>query len=113
MLLTTKQPKRETIEHFLGKLKELSENCELRNQEHTLIKDLFIANMQDPEIQIELLRKTVEPAHALHLAINMEPGQRNQLQNSGNQPFLHVNAITPKRSFRRPNQRQNFPVSTR
>ena len=81
MHLTTKQSKGESIEHFFGKLKELSENCELgrRTQEDTLIRDLFIANMQDPEIQRELFRETLEPAQALRLAINMELGQRNQL----------------------------------
>ena len=72
MLLTTKQLKGESIEHFFGKLKELSKNCELGSQEDTLIKDLFIVNMQDPEIQKELLRETLEPAQALRLAINME-----------------------------------------
>ena len=35
--------------------------------------------MQDPEIQRELLRKTVEPPQALRLAINMELRQRTQL----------------------------------
>ena len=48
-LLTTKQSKGESIEHFVGKLKELSENCSLRNQEDTLIRDFFIANIQDPK----------------------------------------------------------------
>ena len=48
MLLTTKQSKGESIENFFGKLKELSGNCDLGNQEDTLIKDLFIANKQDP-----------------------------------------------------------------
>ena len=67
MLLTTKQSKGESIEHFFGKLKELSENCDLGNQEDTLIRDLFIANMQDPEIQRELLKETLEPAQALCL----------------------------------------------
>ena len=51
MLLTTKQSKGESIEHFFRKLKEPSENCELGNQEDTLIRNLFIANMQNPEIQ--------------------------------------------------------------
>ena len=36
--------------------------------------------MQDPEIQRELIRETLEPAQALRLAIKMELGQRNQLQ---------------------------------
>ena len=69
MLLTTKQSKGESIERFFGKLKELSKNCDLGNQEDTLIRDLFFANMQDPEIQRELLRETLEPAQALRLAI--------------------------------------------
>ena len=75
MLLTTKQSKEESIEHFFGKLKGLSENCDHGNQEDTLIRDLFIANMQDPEIQREILRETPQ---ALCLAINMELGQRKQ-----------------------------------
>ena len=79
MLLTTKQSKGESIEHFFGKLKELSENCNLGNQEDSFIGDLVIANMQDPEIQRELLRETLEPAQALRLAIIIELGQRNQL----------------------------------
>ena len=41
MLLTTKQSKGESIEHFFGKLKELSENCDPGDQE----------DMQDPEMQ--------------------------------------------------------------
>ena len=86
MLRTTKQSKRESIEHFFGKLKELSENCELGSQEDTLIRDLFIAKMQDPKIQRELLRETLEPAQALRLAINMKLGQKNQQQITNSQP---------------------------
>ena len=69
--------------------------------------------MQDTEIQRELLRETVEPAQALRLAISMEPVQRNQFQFLSNQPSLHVNAITPQRPFRNPNQRENLPASIR
>ena len=113
MLLTTKQSKEEFIEQFFRKLKELSENVDLGNQEDTLIRDLFIANMQDPEIQQELLRETLETPQALSLAIDMELEQRNQLQISNTQPALHVNAITPQRSFRQSNQRQNTSVPIR
>ena len=113
MLLTAKQSKGESIEHFFGKLKELSENCDLGNQEDTLIRDLFIANMQYPEIQRELLRETLEPAQALRLAINMELGQRNQLQISNTQTASHINAIIPQRSFRQSNQRPTTSNSTR
>ena len=100
MLFTRKQSKRESIEHFCGKLEELSENCELRNPEDTLLRDLFVANMQDSIFQKELLKETVKPAQALRLAINMELGQRNQLQISNSEPVLQVNAITPQRQIR-------------
>ena len=113
MLLTTKQSKGESIEHFFGRLKELSENCELGSQEDTLIRDLFIANMQDPEIQREFLRETLEPAQALPLAINMELGQRNQLQITNSQPASHVNTVTSQRSFRQPSQRPTTSSFTR
>ena len=113
MLPTTKQSKGESIEHFFGKLKELSENCELGSQEDTLIRDLFIANMQDPEIQRKLLRETLEPAQAPRLAINIEVGQRNQLQITNPQPASHVNEVTSQRPFRQPSQRPQTSSSTR
>ena len=57
MLLTTKQLKGESIEHFFGKLREeLSENCRLINQEDTLIRDLFIANMR-PELRSRISKR--------------------------------------------------------
>ena len=113
VLLTTKQTRGESIEHFFGKLKELSENCELGSQEDTLIRDLFIANMLDPEIQRELLRETIEPAQALRLAINMELGQRNQLQITNSKSAPQINAVIPQRSFRPPNQRPTTSSFTR
>ena len=79
------------------------ESCDLGNQEVNFIRDLFIANMQDPEIQRELLREALQPAQALRLAINMEFGQRNQLQFLNAQLASHVNIITPKRLFRQSN----------
>ena len=113
MLLTTKQLKGESIKHFFGKLKEISESCDLGDQEDTLIRDLFIANLQDPEIQRELLRETLEPPQALRLDTNMELGQQNQLQISNTQPASHVNAIIPQRSFPQPNQRPTTSTPTR
>ena len=101
------------MEHFFGKLKELSENCDLGDQKDTLIRDLFIANVQDPEIQRELHRETLEPPQALRLAINMELGQQNQLQVSNTQPASHVNAILPQQPFRQTNQRPTISTSTR
>ena len=69
--------------------------------------------MQHPEIQRELLRETLEPAQAQRLAINMELGQRNQLEMTNSQPASHVNAVTSQRSFRQPNQRPTTSSFTR
>ncbi|XP_075239367.1 uncharacterized protein LOC142334924 [Convolutriloba macropyga] len=80
VFLITKQVWGETVEHFYRKLKELAENCKFENKEETLIRDVFITNLVDPEIQKELLKETVEPRQALELAINMELGMLNQHQ---------------------------------
>ena len=48
--LTTKQLWGE-FDHFYGELKELAENCDFENKEETLIRDLFITNLIDYEIQ--------------------------------------------------------------
>ena len=65
----------------------MAENCDFENKEETLIRDVFITNLIDPEIQKELLKQTVEPRQALELAITMELGIRNQHQ------FQHHNKI--------------------
>ena len=80
VFLITKKLRGETVEHFYGKLKVLAENCDFENKEETLISDVFMTNLNDPEIQKELLKQTVEPRKALELAIKMELGMRNQHQ---------------------------------
>ena len=55
-------------------------SCVFENKEETLIRDIFITNLMDPEIKKELLKQTVEPRQALERAINMELGMRNQHQ---------------------------------
>ena len=39
------------VAHFSGKRKELAENCDIENKEEMLIRDIFIINLIDPEIQ--------------------------------------------------------------
>ena len=58
----------------------MAENCDFKNKEEILIRDVFITNLLDSEIQKELLKQTVEPRQSLELAINMELGMRNQHQ---------------------------------
>ena len=89
LFLTRKQQKGEPIEKFYGHLKELSENCDLGEKADTIIRDVFIANMQNEDIQKELLKETVEPDKALAIAINIEMGTLNQLKMNANKNELN------------------------
>ena len=81
--LTRKQMKEEPVEKFYGCLRELSLNCDLGSHEESIIRDVFIANMQDGEIQRELLKETRTAKKALEVAMNIEMGIQNQLKISG------------------------------
>ena len=89
LFLTRKQQKGEPIEKFYGHLKELSENCDLGEKWDTIIRDVFIANMQNEDIQKERLKETVEPDKALAIAINIEMGTLNQLKTNANKNELN------------------------
>ena len=80
----------------------MAENCNFQN----LIRDVFITNLIDPEIQKELVEQTVEPRQALELAINLELGMRNQHQIQQHNKILipaTVNAVQFPNSSRTPN----------
>ena len=81
-LLTRKQLKGEPVENFYGCRRELSLNCDLGSHEESIIRDGFIANMQDGEKQKEILKET-RSAKALEVAINFDMGVQNQLKISG------------------------------
>ena len=70
--LTRKQLKGEPVEKFYGCLRELSLNCDLGSHEESIIRGVFIANMQDGEIQRELLKETRTAKKALEVAMNIE-----------------------------------------
>ena len=57
VLLITKRLQGETVQHFYGKLKELAKKCDLDNKEVILIRNVYITNLIDPEIQKELLKQ--------------------------------------------------------
>ena len=86
---TRKQQKGEPIEKFYGHLKELSEICDLGEKGDTIIRDVFIANMQHENIKKELLKEIVDPDRALAIAINNEMGTLNQLKMNANKAELH------------------------
>ena len=84
VIFSKKQKKGKTVEHFYSILKELAENCDFESREEVIIRDIFITNMLDDDIQRELLRDTVDPERALRIAVNMEMGHQNQQRISSN-----------------------------
>ena len=81
IFLIAKQLRSETVKQFYGKLKRISRKLRFwKIIEESLLRDVFITNLIDPEIQKELLKQTVEPRQALELADNMELEMRNQHQ---------------------------------
>ena len=75
---------------FYGVLKELDENCGFENRQEAIIRDIFIINMIDDDIQREFLRCTVEPEEVLSIAVNMEMGHPNQQRNFNNNNGVNV-----------------------
>ena len=92
--LTRKQMKGEPVEKFYGCLRELSLNCDLGSHEESIIRDVFIANMQDGEIQRELLNETRTAKKALEFAMNIEMGIQNKLKVSGSPASTTTNEIS-------------------
>ena len=78
VLFSGEQKKGETIEQFYRYFKEFAEDSDFENREEAIIRDIFITNMLDDDIQRELLRDTVEPERTLCIAVNMEMGHQNQ-----------------------------------
>ena len=92
--LTRKQMKGEPVEKFYGCLRELSLICDLGSHEESIIRDVFIANMQDGEIQRELLKETRTAKKALEVEMNIEMGIQKQLKMSGTSTPNTTNEIS-------------------
>ena len=92
-------------------MKELAESGDFESREEVIIRDIFITNMLDDDIQSELLRDTVDPERALNIAVNMEMGHQNQQRissnNNNNASGSAINAIQSFNRFRSANARGN------
>ena len=88
-----KQLKGEPVEKFYGCLWELSLNYYLGRHKEIIFRDVFIANMQDGEIQREVLKKTRTAKTAFELAMIIEMGIQNQLKISGTAIHQTTNEI--------------------
>ena len=80
-LLSRKQRDRESYEQFWGALSDLARSCEIGiNAEQKWIRDVFIFNMKNCDLQRRLLSETINSVDALNQAIIEEKGYYNHLK---------------------------------
>ena len=110
VFFSRKRKKVERVEQY-SILNELVENFDIKNREEVIIRDIFITNMLDDDIQRELLRDTVDAERALSIAVNTEMGHQNQQRISSNNnnsaTGSTINAIQSFNRFRGANARRN------
>ena len=68
----------ESLETFYSRIREAGALCKFKDLEEELVKDLFISNMTNTSIQMDLLSEVRTPQQVLNFAINRERGQANQ-----------------------------------
>ena len=105
-LITVQQNSNENFETFFIKLRELGSKAALGNIEEDLIKDFFIAKMNNTAIQMELLSEVRKPAQVLNIALSEREILENQREilRSNQSNWNQVNATSQQTS--RPQMRQ-------
>ena len=77
-LITVQQNTNKSLETFFSRLRELGSKCALGNVKEDLIKDFFIAKMNNSTIQMEVLSEVRTPAQLQNFALFRELGQEDQ-----------------------------------
>ena len=109
-LITVQQNPNENLETFFSRLCKLGSKAALGNVEEDLIKDFFIAKMNNTAIQMELLSEVRTPAQFLNFALSRARGQENQkeiLWSSAPNWNNQINAVNNTRPAPRPQQQQS------
>ena len=68
----------ESLETFYSRIREAGALFKFKDLEEGLVKDLFISNMTNTSIQMDLLSEVRTPQQVVNFAINRERGQANQ-----------------------------------
>ena len=79
-LLNQKQRGREYLEQFWVALAEMAKDCDIAAGEEKWIRDIFINNMKNYDIQRKLLTETLQPRESLNVALIDEKGILNHLK---------------------------------
>ena len=77
-LFKAQQQPNKSLETFYSRLREAGSHCRFEHLEEDIIKYLFISNMNNTAIQMDLLSEVRTPQQVLNYAINRERGQANQ-----------------------------------
>ena len=116
-LITVQQNPNENLETFFSRLRELGSKAALGDVEEDLIKDLFIAKLNNTTIHMELLSEVRSPARVLNFALSKERDQENQkeiLRSSAPNWNNQINTINNNaRPATRPYQQQNQQNNTK
>ena len=83
-LLNRKQRDRESLEQFWGALAEMAKKCDITAGEEEWIRDIFINNMRNYDIQRKILTETLPPREALNVALIDEKRILNHLKLTNN-----------------------------
>ena len=104
------QQPHESLETFYSRLREAGAICKLKDLGEDLVKDLFISNMTNTSIQMDLLSEVGTPPQVLNFAINRERGRANQQKiiraHSNSTSWSQVSYV---RNRPRPNFQQRTP----
>ena len=113
------QQSHESLETFYSRIREAGALCKFKDLEEDLVKDLFISNMTNTSIQMDLLSEVRTPQQVLNFAINRERGQANQQEilraHSSSTNWSQVSYIRnkPRTPFtQRPPQQPILPTPT-
>ena len=99
-LITIQQNSNKNLETFFSRLRELGSKAALGNVDEDVIKDFFIAKMNNTAIQMELLSEVRTPAPVLNFALCRERGQETQREILRSNPsnWNQVNKTTQQSS---------------
>ncbi len=79
-LISRRQRDDETLEQFYAVLTGLAAKCQLAHLEEELVRDVFIANMREPELQRRFYKKLRAPDEVLRDVQAFGRGAANQSQ---------------------------------
>ncbi len=92
IFLSRRQREAETLEHFHAALTALAAKCQFRDLETELVRDLFITNITDLELQRKFLRRAMDAEEVLETAIAWERGMADQTSIEHHSKAMTANA---------------------